>query len=81
MKYFNTVAFIIMLSFAGHLCQANEQVITYVKPEGINDNRNEYFVKLLTLALAKTATQLNTTQLKATPKTMKQGRAIHELAQ
>jgi len=81
MKYFNSVFFIIMLSFAGHHCQANEQVITYIKPEGVNDNRNEYFVKLLTLALEKTATQSNTTHLKATSKTMKQGRAIHELAQ
>jgi len=70
-----------MLSFAGHYCQANDKVIIYVKPEGINDNRSEYFVKLLELALEKTATQLNTTHLKATPSTMKQGRAIHELAQ
>ncbi|OUR60515.1 hypothetical protein A9Q74_12910 [Colwellia sp. 39_35_sub15_T18] len=81
MKYFNTVAFIITLSFAGHLCQANDKIITYVKPEGIKDNRSEYFVKLLALALEKTATPLNTRHLKATPNTMKQGRAIHELAQ
>ncbi len=80
MKYFNTVAFIIMLSFAGHHCQASDRVITYVKPEGINDNRNEYFIKLLALALNKTETQSNKIDLQATM-SMQQGRALHQLAQ
>lgn len=77
MKYFSLL---IIFSLVCHYSQANEQaVITYVRPEGIKDQRSEYFVKLLEMALDKTATQLNDTRLESTINKMKQGRAIHEL--
>jgi len=60
--------------------QANNGVIHYVSAEGENDFRNEYFVKLLTLALEKTTSKNNFISLKPVA-SMQQGRALHQLAQ
>jgi len=73
------IYFILVVINSGHYCQANDQVITYAKPESIIDQRHKYFVKLLKLALSKTNSQLSTIRLKTTTEPMQQGRAIQEL--
>jgi len=75
MNYF---LFIVMVfSFIGH-SQGNDKVILYLKSEGTQDRRSEYFVQLLKMALEKTETELNKVKLESTIK-MQQGRAVQQL--
>jgi len=75
MNYF---LFIVMVfSFIGH-SQGNDKVILYLKSEGTQDRRSEYFVQLLKLALDKTETKLNKVKLESTIR-MQQGRAVQQL--
>jgi len=74
------IYFLLVVTNIGHYCQANDKVITYAKSESVKDQRSEYFIALLNLALSKTNNQINTIQLKATTRPMQQGRAIVELA-
>ncbi|MBL4630005.1 MAG: hypothetical protein JKY14_02195 [Paraglaciecola sp.] len=73
--------FLLIASMVGHYCHASNQIVLYAKPESVKDQRNEYFIALLTLALSKTNNQINTIQLQRATRPMQQGRAIVELAQ
>ncbi len=78
MKFF--LLLLVILNLLAGNCQAKSNALTYVKSEGSKDNRNEYFIKLLALALDKTTNQNNLRILKPSA-SMQQGRAIHQLSQ
>lgn len=72
--------FLLIINIAGQYCHASNKIVIYAKAESVKDQRSEYFITLLTLALSKTSNQINTIELKTTKRHMQQGRAIVELA-
>ena len=77
MKYL--LFFFLICSYSVSLCLAQTQVIHYIKSDGDQDNRHEYYIKLLRLALDKGATDPANIVLKPTSSYMSQSRAFHQL--
>jgi len=80
MKYFFPLT--LFISLLAQLSFANQQVVTYVKPESGSDPRHEYYIELLSLALSKSQDQGQTsnTVLRESLRDMQQSRAVQQLA-
>jgi len=77
MKYL--LWFLLICSYPVSLCLAQTQVIHYIKSDGDQDNRHEYYIKLLRLALDKGANDPSNILLKPTKSYMSQSRSFHQL--
>jgi hypothetical protein len=75
--YFFTL--IVTLMITVQTSYASEQIITYSRSADDTAQRQDYFVKLLTLALEKTRNDNNHVKIEISAQHMQQGRALAEL--